>query len=237
MKQFKTGTKNAKRPNICLSLNCKTMEELKEEILKYRDYCEMIEWCVDMTEGSKDYTKEEYVAKLKEVKALAKGHKLVVDYKETLEDGNRIQRWSMGIADIIDVDFDNPDILSLVKEAHKKRTMVLTSHHEFDGMPEVEDLEMQYLKMEKTGADILKIACYANEEGDTYKILEAAGGYTQLRKHKPVVAIAMGPEGQASRICAGDFGSVISYSCGSVPTAPGQFNAKDLSGYMDTYYK
>ena len=116
MKQFNTGNKNTKRPNICLSLNCKTMEELKEEILKYRDYCEMIEWCVDMTEGSKDYTKEEYVEKLKEVKALAKGHKLVVDYKETLEDGNRIQRWSMGIADIIDVDFDNPPTERQIKK-------------------------------------------------------------------------------------------------------------------------
>lgn len=99
-----------------------------------------------------------------------------------------------------------------------------------------DEIAEKFLRLEMTGADILKVACYATKESDTYAMLEGAAAYSQLRKHRPIVAIAMGEEGQTSRVCAGDFGSVISYACGSKPTAPGQFNAKDLSKYLDIYY-
>ena len=104
-------------------------------------------------------------------------------------------------------------------------------------MPDRNEIAEMFLRLEKTGADILKVACYASEEVDTYSLLEGASAYSQLSGAKPIVAIAMGEEGQVSRICAGDFGSVISYACGSVPTAPGQFNARQLSKYMNKYYK
>ena len=36
--------KKRQRPEICLSLNCATMEEIKEEIEKYKDFCQIVEW-------------------------------------------------------------------------------------------------------------------------------------------------------------------------------------------------
>lgn len=237
MRIVKKEKKTKKRPDICLSLNCSSFEELKSEIHMYRDYCQLVEWCVDKTDGSDRYSKKEFVEKLKEIKRICRGKKLVVDYKGNEEIGNRIQRWAMGHVDIIDLDADNSEVQKMVKEARRKRTKTLISHHIFEGMPDKNEIAAQFVKMEKTGGDILKIACFAEKEIDTYNILEAASAYTQLKNHKPIVAIAMGEEGQASRICAGDFGSVISYSCGSIPTAPGQFNAKDLDRYLNTYYK
>ena len=142
----------------------------------------------------------------------------------------------MGHVDIIDVDADNPSISQLVREARRKKTKVLVSYHNFDRMMDRNEIAEQFLKMEKSGADILKVACAAEKEEDTYSMLEGAAAYTQLRNHKPIVAIAMGEAGRTSRVCAGDFGSVISYACGSRQTAPGQFNARDLSRYLDTYY-
>ena len=71
---------------------------------------------------------------------------------------------------------------------------------------------------------------------DTYEILEGAAMYTSLKHHKPIIAVAMGEEGQVSRICAGDFGSVLSYGCGSKQTAAGQFNVEQLDKYMTKYY-
>ena len=162
---------------------------------------------------------------------------MIVDYKgeELIE--NRIIRWSMGIADIIDIDSDNSQRIRLVNEARRKHTKTLISHHEFDRMPGKDEISEMYLKMEKNGGDILKIAAFAKNEIETYEMLEGAAQYSRLKKAKPIVAIAMGEEGQVSRICAGDFGSKLSYSCGSKPTAPGQFDAKKLSQYMDIYYK
>lgn len=233
----KEKNNNTQRPDVCLSLSCAALEELKAEIEEYKDCCQIVEWCVDGICGSRDYTKEQFTSILREIKKQCRGKKLIVDYKGDEETGNRIQRWAMGIADIIDIDVDNPQIREMVKEAKRKRTKVLVSCHYFDEMPARNDIATQYVKMEKTGADILKIACFAEKESQSYEVLEAAYAYTQLRNHKPIVAIAMGEEGQASRICAGDFGSVITYSCGSKPTAPGQFNAKDLSRYLDIYYE
>lgn len=225
-----------RRPAICLSLNCSTMDEIRQEIETYKDYCQLVEWCVDKTDGASEYAKEEFLAKLKEIKYLCPGKKIVVDYKGDAETGDRIQRWALGCADIIDIDADNPNLSQLVREAKRKKTKTLISHHNFDEMPERNEIAEQFLRMEKTGGDILKIACFANQEADNYAMLQGAGAYSQLKNHKPIVAIAMGAEGQTSRICAGDFGSVISYACGSKATAPGQFNAKELSGYLDVYY-
>lgn len=233
----KVKEETTKRPKICLSLNCKTIEDLIEEIEEFIQYADLVEWCVDETEGSENYTKEEFIHKLLMVKSFCQNKPLIVDYKKDEETGNKIQRWALGYADIIDIDADNSEVLKLVKEARRKKTKTLISHHVFEGMPSKDEIATQFVRMEKTKGDILKIACYAETEADTYAVLEAANAYTQLKDHKPIVAIAMGEEGQASRICAGDFGSSISYACGSKPTAPGQFSAKDLHKYLNTYYE
>ena len=60
MKIFKGKKKTApERPEICLSLGCRTMDQLEEEILKHRGYCQAVEWKVDRISGSAYYTKEE----------------------------------------------------------------------------------------------------------------------------------------------------------------------------------
>lgn len=223
-------------PQVCLSLNCKTIEDIIAEIEEYGQYADMIEWCVDATVGSENYTKEEFVHKLHMVKSFCHKKPLIIDYKKDEEVGNRIERWAMGYADYIDVDAENSEVTKLVKEARRKKTKTIISYHVFDRMLPKDEIATQFVRMEKTDGDILKIACYAKEEADTYEVLEAANAYTMLKEHKPIVAIAMGEEGQASRICAGDFGSCISYACGSEVTAPGQFNAKDLRRYLKTYY-
>ena len=58
-KSIDRKNKDKKRPQICLSLSCNTIEQLKSEIEEYREYCQIVEWCVDKTDGSKDYTEEE----------------------------------------------------------------------------------------------------------------------------------------------------------------------------------
>ena len=238
MRIFKRAKKETtKRPKICLSLNCKTVEELIDEIEEFIEYADLIEWCVDETEGSENYTKEEFVHKLLMIKSFCQNKPLIIDYKKDEETGNKIQRWAMGYADVIDIDANNSEVLKMVKESRRKKTKTLISYHVFDRMPTKDEIATQFVRMEKTNGDILKIACFAENEIDTYAVLEAANAYTQLKEHKPIVAIAMGEEGQASRICAGDFGSSISYACGSKPTAPGQFNARDLKKYLDTYYE
>ena len=243
--QLKLRKPKTNRPEICLSLSCKTLLEVKHEIAEFGQYAQIIEWCADRMDGAANYTKESFLADAKEVKKLCGRKTFSIDYKaadgeygeEAIKKTNQVMGWAIEIADMIDIDADNPEVDRLVKAARRKRVRTEVSHHEFERMPDRNEIAEMFLRLEKTGADILKVACYAAQEVDTYSILEGASAYSQLNGAKPIVAIAMGEEGQVSRICAGDFGSVISYACGSVPTAPGQFNARQLSKYMDKYYK
>ncbi|MBQ4649688.1 MAG: type I 3-dehydroquinate dehydratase [Firmicutes bacterium] len=229
--------KKNKRPEICLSLSCGNIYDAASEIAEFGEFCQIIEWCADKMDGAENYTKETFIIDAEKIKKLCNKKKLIIDYKGDEVMTNKILRWSMDVADIIDIDAGNPELERLVREAKRKRVETLISYHVFDHMPSRNEIAEQYLKMEKRGGDILKIACTASNEVDTYAILEGAASYSQLRAAKPIVAIAMGEEGQVSRICAGDFGSTISWACGSIPTAPGQFNARQLAKYMDNYYK
>ncbi|MBQ1959063.1 MAG: type I 3-dehydroquinate dehydratase [Firmicutes bacterium] len=235
---FKQVKKTKKRrPEICLSLNCSNMAEIIAEIAEYGDFAQIIEWCADKMEGAESYSKETFLIDAEQVKRFCGKKKLIIDYKGDEVMTNKVMRWAMDIADIIDIDADNSELERLVREAKRKKVKTLISYHNFDGMPTKDQIAEQYLKMEKRGGDILKVACFAENEVDTYAILEGAAAYSQLNAALPIVAIAMGQEGQVSRICAGDFGSVISWACGSKTTAPGQFNARQLAKYMDNYYK
>lgn len=92
--------KKRQRPEICLSLNCATMEEIKEEIEKYKDFCQIVEWCADKTLETSMLTQGELTARIKEIKSMCPGKKIIVDYKGDTQTGNRIQKWAMGYADI-----------------------------------------------------------------------------------------------------------------------------------------
>ncbi len=229
--------KNRKRPDICLSLPNDTLEGIAMEIREFGEDCQIVEWCVDGFLGVESLTREDFVEKLMQVKKMAQGKKLIVDFKGDEVTGNRILRWSMELADMVDIDINNGQIERLIREAKRKHTKVILSYHNFENMLTKEEISETFLRLERKGGDILKVACFAKDEMDTYCLLEGSAHYTQLTRHKPIVAIAMGEEGQVSRICAGDFGSVMSYASGSQPTAPGQFNVKQLKKYMDKYYK
>jgi len=229
--------KKSKRPSICLSLDCSNIYNVATEIAEFGEFCQIIEWCADRMDGAESYTKEAFLIDAEQVKKLCGKKKMIIDFQGEEVMTNKVLRWAMEVADIINIGADNPELERLVREAKRKRVQTLITYENFERMLSRNEIAEQYLKMEKRGGDILKVACTASSEVDTYAILEGAASYSQLRAAKPIVAIAMGEEGQVSRICAGDFGSVISWACGGKQTAPGQFNARQLSKYMDNYYK
>lgn len=227
-----------KRPDICLSLNCKTIEEVKADIDEFGPYCRAVEWCGDRFTGIENYSQEEFVQVLKLIKAMCRGKRFFFDYKgEDEETTNRLLRYAMEAADYIDIGWENSQLRQLVKEARRRGTKSLVSYHAMDKIMTKEEVATQFVRMERSQADMIEIVAFADREEDAYALLEGADAYNQLRGHLPFIALAMGNEGQASRICSGDFGSVMTYGGGSKPTAPGQFNARDLSRYMDIYYR
>lgn len=225
------------RPDICLSLDCDNMEELKAEIEKYKDYCRYVEWQMDKVAEKPFFNKEFFIGAIWEIKRQFPGKKIMISYRGAGPKGSRILNWAIDCADMVCIKYNDPTVRELLRSARIKGTPSIVSFRSFNKMPSREDLATIYVKMERLGGDILELACFAENEVQTYAILQAAESYQQLRNHKPLIVVAMGEEGQASRVCAGDFGSIITYACGSQPTAPGQINARDLSKYLDIYYE
>ncbi len=232
--------KEKQKPKICLQLTSRTVEEIRSELDIFGDACDAVEWRTDKNTGLQAYEPEAFVQMLRLIKTLCKGKTFFFSYtpepgKE--EEGYQLLRHAMGIVDFLDLDVRDPLLRQLLREARRKHTRVLLTYSEMEKILTKEEISTAFLHMEKFPVDMLAILSFANTEEDAYAMLEGAYAYNQLRRHKPFLAIAMGEEGQASRICGGDFGSVMTYAGGSRITEPGQFNAHDLKRYMDMYYK
>lgn len=224
------------RPKICLSLNCKNIDEIKDELNKYLAYADIVELCADKLEGIENYTKDQFLELLKKVRVYIKEKKLIVDFKGEQNLQDKIICWAMGVADIVDIDFENPNRDSLIKEAKARLTLVLLSSHDFNKMLSRKEVYNKFLLMDKTEANILKIACKANSKEDKFEVLEGAKEYSSIPKAKDIVAIAMGENGKESRVIMGEYNSTISYACGTIETAPGQYNAMELYKLIKEHY-
>jgi len=101
------------------------------------------------------------------------------------------------------------------------RRAVVVSLHAFDGVPG--DLEARVAAMAATLAAVVKVAVQATRLRDLLPLV-AMGD--RLARRRPMVLIAMGTPGLASRIAAARFGSVWTYAGEAV--APGQLPVNRL---------
>jgi 3-dehydroquinate dehydratase/shikimate dehydrogenase len=130
--------------------------------------------------------------------------------------------------DLVDVEaragFDD------VAEAKAGRGLVL-SWHDFEGTPQ--NLEALYRRMAAAGADIVKIAASARSVEDLGRLLAFARKHARARERgrPPLVALAMGPLGVASRILGGRYGAPFTFAAPSAgrEAAPGQLPARVLA--------
>lgn len=97
---------------------------------------------------------------------------------------------------------------------------LIISYHNFNETPV--DLDAIYKRMQKTPAQIYKIAVMANNTLDALRLMIFA------KSKKNLIAISMGPYGQISRILGPIIGTPITYACLDEPIAPGQVPAKTL---------
>lgn len=128
-----------------------------------------------------------------------------------------------GLADLLDVETgrDAATVARLVARAHAAGVPVVGSSHDFDGTPPREVLVARLLGMAAAGADVLKIAVMPHDPGDVLTLL-AATWETAGRTDRPLITMAMGELGVASRVAGGAFGSAATFGTVGAPSAPGQ---------------
>ncbi len=101
----------------------------------------------------------------------------------------------------------------------------ISSYHDFSNTPD--DLEEVFRKVKTPNAHFYKIAVTANSCIDALKVLSFMKNHSQ---EKNFIGIAMGEEGQITRILAPVVGSYLTYAplFAEDSTAPGQITAREM---------
>lgn len=126
----------------------------------------------------------------------------------------------------IGIDTDQKLLKQLIK--NKKKTKVIISYHNFNKTPDIKKMFEKAKKAYKLGADIAKIAVYAQKTEDNLKIFELTQKICSRKKK--IISMCMGSEGKISRIICPMLGSYLMYAPveDSKKSADGQITVNDL---------
>ncbi len=135
------------------------------------------------------------------------------------------------IADALDVEVRSPIFRDVLDAAARHNLTTIASHHDFETTPD--DLELRAIADEARsgGATIVKIATTANNNSDRNRMLDLL----RQRGDQPMIAIAMGTHGAASRVFFPLCGSLITYGFLGSSVAPGQLSIEDLRKELERY--
>ncbi len=124
-------------------------------------------------------------------------------------------------ADYVDIELESCSRLGVLSAG----TGRIVSYHNYDRTPD--DLDLIYDRLLDAGADVPKVAVKANDITDSARILQMLDKYSS---HTDLIALAMGEEGQCTRILAPKFGAFLSF-CSVDPyhtSAPGQVSYRQM---------
>ena len=134
----------------------------------------------------------------------------------------------------VDVEISRDGSSALIDEVHEAGAIVVASFHDFEGTPGDEQLAEVLAAMNYAGADVLKFACMANSATDAARVL-AAQAWAREAYDRPVIGIAMGPNGAPTRLVGSALGSAATFATlpGWEGGAPGQFTVEQVRAVLD----
>lgn len=138
------------------------------------------------------------------------------------------------LIDIIDVELflEHPYVNDIVEYAHNNNVRVIMSNHDFNKTPTHEEIVERLCRMDRLGADIVKLAAMPISPFDVAILLGATSTAKELIE-KPIVTMSMGKIGSVSRFAGEYFGSDITFGAVKKISAPGQINIHELVQILD----
>ncbi len=234
-------------PKICVPLMGESLQALlKEAVLAADSGAQLIEWRADFFE---DIAQEQsIVSALKMLRATLCDMPILFTLRSereggrlslTLKEYRRICTAAIeaGGADLIDIELSCGEgmVLDLLQQAQMAGLKTLLSAHMFEDTPSMEEMFNTLCHMHSLSADLPKIAVMPKDADDVLALLSAAGAYARHTSH-PCIAISMGDVGAFSRVCAGHFGSAITFASLEKASAPGQIPAAKLADVLSLVY-
>lgn len=134
---------------------------------------------------------------------------------------------------LIDIEGLNPEINTelLISQTHELGMPVIASWHNFSKTPKKPELDLIFERLERTGADILKVAVMPRKPKDVLRMMSV----TEEKNRQmscPIVTMAMGDLGRVSRISGRITGSAMTFGTVGETSAPGQLPVGELRKMM-----
>ena len=156
--------------------------------------------------------------------------KLVATFRPgTANDETRLKTLVSAIefgAAFVDIELESDSLYKKrVREVARERgCKVIVSYHNHRSTPKADRLRKIIDACFESGADIAKIACFVNSEGDNVRLL------SMLSDRRSIIVVGMGSKGAVTRIATALLGSPFTYASASTgkETAPGQINFEKM---------
>lgn len=136
------------------------------------------------------------------------------------------------IVDAIDIELSSLVISKVIKIAKKHKKTVIVSSHNLKETPKENILESILKRAIARGANIVKIAAWANSSDDVNQLMQ----FTLKHKKDNVITMSLGNIGSISRLTFPSVGSLLTYSHLAKPFAPGQLPLDILQQHLRLYY-
>ena len=232
-------------PKICVPIASHNLDELLKEVNIVKALpLDLVEWRVDFFEGVKNAGKvQEAVAELLSVlgdipllftiRSKKEGGFCDISQDYYFELNRKIAQNTN--VDLLDIELFNEEssIREVVEIAHHMNKKIIISSHDFHKTPSRDEMIRQLCRMERFGADILKLAVTPTHPLDVLKLLKTSIIAKEKWIQKPLITTSMGPLGTITRISGEFFASDMTFAYGENKTAPGQISAVELRNILN----
>lgn len=226
-------------PKICVPIVETTREAIWEKAEEIAELpVQIVEWRVDFYEDV--FCTDKMLDTLQGLRERLKEKALLFTFRTKGEGGNlpvEKDRYyelnqtaaASGYADLVDLEafLDEEQTPVRIRKLKEAGSRVITSNHDFQKTPPVEEMERRLRQMAEMGADVAKLAVMPAGRQDVMDLLQATVSADE-ELQIPVVTMSMGRQGVLSRIAGELTGSAMTFAALGSTSAPGQIPVKEM---------
>lgn len=233
-KNFGKITLSNNQARVCVPVMGKTTEEVLQQLKSVVEMePDIIEWRGDFFETDNN---EGYLNVLKQMKDINENIPVIFTIRTDSEGGNKKIGWNeycdlcLFIAEkgkefnveFVDVEvFKDDKANELINSLHEKGMNVIGSNHHFDKTPDKEEMVKILSAIEKSGADVCKLAVMPRDKKDVEVLIEASKE-TDEKIKAPIITMSMGELGAVTRVIPKITKTSVTFAAGVSASAPGQ---------------
>ncbi|MEE1113955.1 MAG: type I 3-dehydroquinate dehydratase [Eubacterium sp.] len=232
-------------PKICVPVTGKDREEIIAQTQEaLRSGADLVEWRADYFEQIRD--PEAALQIVATMTYILQNVPLLFTFR-TAEEGGvmplnageyaEIIRWAAAEPriPIIDIEGNHAefDAEVLTTEVHTAGKKVIASAHFFKETPKKGDMMIILDKLERTGADIIKLAVMPSDVKDVLKLMDVTAE-KDAATDRLLITMSMGELGRVTRVSGRITGSVLTFGTAGAASAPGQIPVEELRSMMQS---